>query len=80
MIRIGQQYQKLNNNYQAVFNKLNIYTQNLKEKESLKLGYQEVLQEISKAEAEVTAAHHAEIVTLRLRNEALTKHLTRNAL
>lgn len=40
----------LNSNYQNVFNKLHIYTENLKEKEFVKKDYENVLEEITKAE------------------------------
>lgn len=37
---IGKQYQRLNSHYQNVFNKLHIYTETLKEKQSMKEGYE----------------------------------------
>jgi hypothetical protein len=74
--RIGKQYQRLNSNYQNVFNKLHIYTETLREKQTVKEGYEQVLQEISKAEREVQASREAEIVQLRLFNQTLRQQLT----
>lgn len=50
MLRISHQYEKLNGNYQNVFKKLHLYTESMKEKQALKEGYKQVLDEISKAE------------------------------
>jgi chromosome segregation ATPase len=73
---IGKQYQRLNSHYQNVFNKLHIYTETLKEKQSMKEGYEQVLKEITKAEEEVKVTHQAEIVQLRILNQGLKQQVT----
>lgn len=68
---IQEQYGQLNRNYQEVFSKLHLYSQQFNQAQNAKLEYQQILEELKKAEEDIQADKEAEIVKLRLTNSHL---------
>lgn len=54
---MNKQYEKLNNNYNTIFQKLHIYTKEMRAKDDVKIEYSMILQEIAKAEKDIKINH-----------------------